>query len=78
MKSGIENILGKTITKVIVSEKKEVSHRQVFLIFSDDTYFEFYGKNFSGASNIDLGGIEDVKQFVEKMGTKIINLYEQD
>jgi len=41
MKDGVKQILGKTISAVVVAESADLSH--VFLVFSDDTNFEFYG-----------------------------------
>lgn len=39
MKKGLERIIGKNIVSVVVNQKRG----QVFLVFSDETSFEFYG-----------------------------------
>lgn len=74
MKSGIENIIGKTVSNVVVADKEKPPYRQVFLVFSDNTYFELYGK-FTGAGGVDRGGVEDVIEYAEKMGGKITDKY---
>jgi hypothetical protein len=38
MKDGLEQLPGKTIAAVVVDSQ----HGRVFLVFSDDTHFEFY------------------------------------
>ncbi len=42
MKDGIKEILGKTITGVVVKARDGVPRSQVFLLCSDNTYFELY------------------------------------
>ncbi|MGB8647804.1 MAG: hypothetical protein WCF84_21400 [Anaerolineae bacterium] len=59
MKPEIRQILGKTIKAVVVSEENAAGPRtQVFLIFTDNTAYEFYGGDFSSAGGLDQGGIE--------------------
>jgi hypothetical protein len=68
---GIQDILGKTITGVLVKIKKgEVGApgKQVFLIFSDGTAYEFYGDypGFSMSSSLDQGGMERAKNYMSQ------------
>lgn len=77
MKDGIKNIIGKKISKIIVAENTNTPKRQVFLVFSDDTYFEFYGDIFSGAGGVDEGGFEAAKKYAENIMSAVIkNIYE--
>lgn len=64
MKSEIRQILGKTINGVVVKEGEQHPRSQVFLLFSDGTYYEFYGKFIQGTSGVDRGGIEEVRQYM--------------
>ena len=60
MKDGIKHIIGKTIKSVIVTSNDRPPKNEVFLIFDDDTYFEFYGESFTGDGGIDKGGVDEV------------------
>jgi len=72
MKQGIKEIIGKTITSIIAVENQEPSyHNQVFLIFSDNTSFEFYGTGITCASGIDKYGIDGVNKRIERTDGKI-------
>lgn len=75
MKNGVSKILGKTITNVVVASKEKPPRQQVFLVFSDGTYFEFYGAQFNCAAGIDRGGVADAVKCAEGMGAKITNVY---
>jgi hypothetical protein len=57
MKDGIKDIIGKQITGVVVTERKNSNPRsQVYLVFSDDTSFELYSfQSILGAGGIDKG-----------------------
>ncbi len=75
MKDGIQNIIGKTIKSVIVTRNDRPPGNQVFLIFDDDTYFEFYGESFTGAGGIDQGSVDEVSRYIEKSGAEITDVY---
>ena len=49
MKDGLQHIIGKTTKSVIVTRDDRPPRNQVFLVFDDNTYFEFYGESFTGA-----------------------------
>lgn len=70
MKPAVKNIIGKEITGVFVREASSWQYRpqtQLFLIFSDGTYYEFYSdSNITGAGGVDKGGIEEVKKYMPK------------
>jgi hypothetical protein len=71
----INNIIGKTISSVIVAENKKSPKKRVFLVFSDDTYFEFYGENFSCTSGVDKGGLDKATQYAHAMSGSTIKIY---
>jgi hypothetical protein len=66
MKPGVKNIVGKTIAAVLVKERANTPRGQVFLVFSDGTYFEFYATegNIQGASDLRHGTFGDVKAYM--------------
>jgi len=67
---GIEQTTGRTIERVIVKRKKGPFNgfgpvMQVFLLFTDHTYYEIYADNmiyFTGG--VDEGGREEVLRYV--------------
>lgn len=76
MKSGVGDIIGKSISQVVVAESSTRPKEQVFLIFSDGTYLELYGDSFNCAGGLNNGDVTDAKQYVEKMNGKILKIYE--
>jgi len=60
MQSALPDLIGRTIKHVVVSEHAD--HRtQVFLFFTDGTYYEFYGTWIDGIRHLSHGGLEIVR-----------------
>ena len=79
MKAGVRQILGKTIKGVIVSDDNGAGPRtQVFLLFDDDTYYEFYGSQIVGSGGVDKGSELAAMRYAEKFGGRITRFDEQD
>lgn len=76
MKNALGHIVGKTITGVIVAENEDnrvQPRHHVFLVFSDDTYFEFFGQDFRCAGGVDPGGYASARLYAElRMNAKVI------
>jgi hypothetical protein len=70
MKSeGLRQLLGKTITGVVASETSGAPGTQLFLIFNDGTYFEFYSganESFTCTSGTSFGGVLKVKDYISR------------
>ena len=66
MKDGIRQIVGKTISGVVVKEADRLPRMQVYLLFTDGTYFEIYSGSgdMSWASCLDVGSIERVREYM--------------
>lgn len=64
MKDEIRQILGKTISGVIVKKREEHPRSQVFLVFSDGTYYELHGDHISGTGGVDRGGRDAVLRYM--------------
>lgn len=63
MSDAFETILGKTISGVCVRRNKGNPAGQVFLVFDDGTYLEFYSYQYiKGAGGIDKGNLDVVKR----------------
>lgn len=73
MKTAVYGILGKTIKAVIMKERQDAPRAQLFLVFSDDTYYEFYcaGNWISATGGVDSGGIEAVRRYMPEVQNQI-------
>lgn len=64
MKASIRSLIGKTITGVIVKQGGPVK-QQIFLLFSDDTYFEFYSsERMSYSGTLSVGDASAVREYM--------------
>ena len=65
-KAAVATIIGKTIKHVVVKEGDSSPRSQVFLVFTDDSYYEFYSTHgtIAGAGAEDIGGIEAVRRYL--------------
>jgi hypothetical protein len=75
MKWSIEQIVGKTISQVVVVDKESTPKQQLFLIFDDCTSLEIYGEYFDCARELEGGGLFSVLEFVGRMGPKEVTVY---
>ncbi len=64
MRGKFEDLLGRRIKGVVVKESQRHPENQVFLLFSDGTYFEFYGASMRGANGICWGDLESVRRYM--------------
>jgi hypothetical protein len=62
MRQALPRLVGKTIARVVVKEGTN-PQAQVFVIFTDRTYYEFYG-DMNGAAGIDRGDIREVLAYM--------------
>ncbi len=64
IKGTFDQMIGKRIKGIVVKESCNPPRAQVFLIFSDETHYEFYGENFRGTNGVDPGGMAAVKDYM--------------
>jgi hypothetical protein len=73
IKPEVRDIVGKTIVGVLVADNPRVPGRQVFLVFNDNTYYEFYGPDgqlgFTGGAC--PGGMADAERYAGGFGGTI-------
>jgi len=68
--NSLKEILGKSVKGVIVKEniKGQYPRMSLFLVFSDDTYYEIYSDgSLDFAGGIDQGGMEHARQYLTGM-----------
>jgi len=56
LQSALPDLIGRTIKHIVYCEHDRRS--QVFLYFTDGTYYEFYGTSLCGIRYLDKGGLE--------------------
>lgn len=65
LRGALPEIIGKTIAHVMIAERSR-GHSQLFLIFSDETHYEFYGlDSMSGIRGVYPGGLDSLESSVE-------------
>ena len=75
MKSAIADVVGKTISGVVVATNARSPQQQLFLTFADGSYFEIWGANFSCAGGLDRGGPAAAIAYVLKSGGSVTAKY---
>ncbi|MDH5197580.1 MAG: hypothetical protein OEY20_10040 [Gemmatimonadota bacterium] len=65
MAAAAPGIVGKTIAHVVVKKRPGQPRSQLFLVFTDGTYYEFFSPDgdLEGSSAIDRGGLDDVRRY---------------
>ena len=64
----LKRIVGKTIAGIVSRKSMGSGPRdQLFIVFADNTYLEFYG-DVGWSSHLEVGDLETVKQYAARMG----------
>ena len=70
IKDDVRYIIGKTIKAVLVADNTRQPMRQVFLVFNDNTYYEFFSPDgqlgFTGGPY--PGGVADAERYAGGFG----------
>jgi hypothetical protein len=67
----LKQIVGKTITGIVTREGVTAGPRyQLFLIFTDNTYLEFYG-DMGWSTHLETGDVETVTQYASRFGGRV-------
>ena len=65
LKEALPQLLGKRICGAVVKQGDRSPRMQMFLVFDDDTYYEFYtDSTIFGTGGVDRGDIEHVRQYI--------------
>jgi hypothetical protein len=68
----LKQIIGKTIAGIVTRQGVGTGPRyQLFMIFTDNTYLEFYG-DMGRSTHLDTGDVETVKQDASRFGGKVV------
>ena len=67
----LKQIIGKTIAGIVAREGAGAGPRyQLFVIFTDNTYLEFYG-DMGWSTRLETGDVETVKQYASRFGGQV-------
>jgi len=68
----LKYLIGRRIKAIVKTKTNDSPKEQVFLIFDDDHYYEFYSSNLGMSGSIYKGNIDDVINYANVFpGTKI-------
>jgi hypothetical protein len=56
LRSALPDVIGRTIKHIVFNDNENFS--QVFLHFTDGTYYEFYGSAINGIRHLDKGDLQ--------------------
>jgi len=64
----LQQVIGKTIAGIVTREGVGAGpQNQLFVIFTDNTYLEFYG-DIDWSAHLESGDVETVKQYASRFG----------
>lgn len=77
MKDGAQEILGKTISGVVIKRGKgRPPASQLFITFTDGTYFEFYSDGLIVPSGgVDAGTLDNVRKYLSEITEVVFEAY---
>ena len=72
-KESLKEVIGKTIRSVIFRSGLDANpETQLFLVFEDGTYFEFYGQEIGCVRSLSEGGISKAMDYASKFSRKLL------
>ena len=70
-KDALQEVIGKTIRSIVFRSGINVSpETQLFLVFEDDTYFEFYGQEIDFVRSLSEGDVTKAMDYARKFRRK--------
>ena len=69
----LQGVIGKTISSVVFRSELDVSPEiQLFLVFEDGTYFEFYGQDINYVRSLSDGDVTKAIDYARRFSTEIL------
>lgn len=75
MRDSVRQIIGKTVTSIVVAESDSTPRNQLFLVFDDGTSFEFWGEHCQCASGLDGDGVKEILAYIKRSNGEVITVY---
>ncbi len=78
LKSGLPQVVGRTITAVVVKTGR-APEWQLYLLLNDGAWYELYGDGYlGGASDLDTGDLTTVEAYMERTHKTILQVVLDD
>lgn len=72
-KEPLQGVIGKTIRSIVFRSEADVSPAtQLFLVFEDGTYFEFYGQEMDFVRSVSDGGMMEAVDYARKFSPEVL------
>jgi hypothetical protein len=69
----LQEVIGKTIRSIIFRSGRDVNpETQLFLVFEDDTYFEFYGQDMGFVRSLSEGDTTKATDYARKFSHEVL------
>lgn len=66
-------LVGKTIAHIVLKTGTNPEF-QLFLLFTDGTYYEFFGSPLNGANGIDRGTFDEVRHYMSPPQENVVEV----
>jgi hypothetical protein len=71
-KESLKEVIGKTIQSVVFRSGIDANpETQFFLVFEDDTYFEFYGQEIGFVRSLSAGDLAKAIDYARKFSSEV-------
>jgi hypothetical protein len=72
-KDSLQEVIGKTIRSIVFRSGRQVHPEvQLFLVFEDDTYFEFCGQQIDFVRSLSAGDVSKAMAYATKFGSEVL------
>jgi hypothetical protein len=72
-KNTLQEVIGKTIQAIVFRSGRDVNpESQLFLVFEDDTYLEFYGQEIGFVRSLSEGDTAKAIDYARKFSTEVL------
>jgi hypothetical protein len=69
----LQEVIGKTIRSIVFRSGRNVNpEAQLFLVFDDGTYFEFYGQEINFVRSLTEGDTARASAYARKFGSEVL------
>ena len=72
-KEPLQGVIGKTISSIVFRSEADISpETQLFLVFEDGTYFEFYGQEIHFVRSVSNGNVTTAIDYARKFSPEVL------
>jgi len=75
VKSGLKDMIGRTVSAVVIAERPHSPKVLLFLAFTDGTFYEIYGDDIHATSGVCNGGAQDAATYANLFSPEKLDTY---